>query len=501
MVAKKPDDRYATMAEAALALEEAGKSIRAMGLSASALRPARQVKTSMAECTIDFTSTQLLTAHDSEFKGRVATYGGPTQPSPTLVEPASSSLPAPVKGQQPMSPTAEAKPPDLPSPPQPPPASPHPRRGVLLAAAVLVGLLVIGGLIWWQSSRGTPSVGGPETSQSTSPEPQRNQGAFAGVILNGGGSTFVNPLMQHWAGLYEKAHGVHIDYQAVGSGRGMDGVLNRVYLFGCSDAPLTDKQLAKVQADGDAVIHVPLVLGAVVPSYNLPGVTNGSLRFTGAILADIFLGKIVNWNDPSLKIVNPGIALPNMAITPVHRADSSGTTYVWTNYLSGVSGEWKSKIGAATVVKWPGGLQGTGNNGVANQVSRTVGSLGYLELTYALENNLHFGLIKNREERFITPNLESVTAAAGAVKDIPADLRLSLIDGAGEDTYPIVGMTYALVHTDQTGNPFGRELVAFLRWATNQGQTYVKDLRYAPLPPELVQRSNTALATVKLAPK
>jgi phosphate ABC transporter phosphate-binding protein len=233
----------------------------------------------------------------------------------------------------------------------------------------------------------------------------------------------------------------------------------------------------------------------------LPGVTNGQLRFTGPILADIFLGKIVNWNDPSLKIVNPGIALPDLAITPVHRADSSGTTYIWTSYLSSVSGEWKSRIGTATEVKWPGGLEGTGNNGVANQVSRTVGSLGYIELTYALENNLHFGLVKNREGRFITPNLESVTAAAGAVTDIPADLRLSLIDGPGEDTYPIVGRTYALVHTDQTGNPYGGELLAFLRWATNEGQVQVKDLRYAPLPPELVQRGNAALATVKLAPR
>ncbi len=342
---------------------------------------------------------------------------------------------------------------------------------------------------------------GPETTPATAPERPRKQGAFLGVTLNGGGSTFVNPLMLHWADLYEKAHGVRISYQAAGSGRGIDGVLSRVYQFGCSDAPLTDKQLARVQADGGQVIHVPLVLGAVVPSYNLPGVTNGQLRFTGPILADIFLGKIVNWNDPALGVANPGIDLPDMPITPVHRADSSGTTYIWTDYLSSVSGEWKSRIGTATEVNWPGGLEGTGNNGVANQVSRTVGSLGYIELTYALENNLHFGLIKNREGKFIIPNLESVTAAPGAVTDIPADLRLSLIDRHGDNTYPIVGLSYALVHTDQTGNPSGRELLAFLRWATNEGQVQVKDLRYAPVPPEFVQRSNQALAAVKLAPR
>jgi len=501
MVAKKADERYATMTEAALALEEAGQAIRALGLSAPAPRPARQVGPSLADSTIDFASARKLTDHDLEVKGRVTTLGGPSPPAPPLGESTSSAVPAPEKGRQPIAPAAEAKPPDLPSAPQPLPRAARPNRAVLLAAAALAGVLVISGLIWWQFPRSTPSVQGPEPSQRASPEPPGKQGAFVGVILNGGGSTFVNPLMQHWAGIYEKAHGVHIDYQAVGSGRGMDGVLNRVYLFGCSDAPLTDKQLAKVKADGDDVIHVPLVLGAVVPAYNLPGVTHGQLRFTGPILADIFLGKIVNWNDASLKILNPGIALPNMAITPVHRADASATTYTWTDYLSSVSGEWKSSIGTATVVKWLGGLQGTGNNGVANQVSRTVGSLGYLELTYALENNLHFGVIKNRAGKFVTPNLESVTAAAGALTDIPADLRLSLIDAAGEDTYPIVGMAYALVHTDQTGNPFGRELVAFLRWATNEGQAYVKDLRYAPLPPEIVQRSSTALATVKLAPK
>jgi len=498
MVAKKPEERYPTMTEAAQALEEVGQTIRALGLSAPTPRNVPQVGTSMAASTVDFGSARQLTDHDLEVKGRVATFVGPT---PSLGESTPNPSPASEKGRQPISTAAEVKPPNFPSASQPVQRAPRLNSSVILAAAALAGILLIGGLIWWQSSRGTSSVGGPPASKSKSAEPLVKPGAFVGVILNGGGSTFVNPLMQHWAGIYEKARGVHIDYQAVGSGRGVDGVLNCVYLFGCSDASLTDKQLAKVKADGDDVIHVPLVLGAVVPSYNLPGITNGQLRFTGPILADIFLGKIVKWNDPSLKIVNPGIALPNMAITPVHRADSSGTTHIWTDYLSSVSGEWKSKIGTATVVKWPGGLQGTGNNGVANQVSRTVGSLGYLELTYALENNLHFGQIKNREGRFITPNLESVTAAVGTLTDIPVDLRLSLIDVAGEDTYPIVGMAYALIHTDQTGNPFGRELLAFLRWAINEGQFYVKDLRYSRLPPELVQRSNTALATIILAPK
>jgi phosphate transport system substrate-binding protein len=385
-----------------------------------------------------------------------------------------------------------------------------------------VAVLIIGGLIWWQLSRSQPGAGESQSAQAKAPaaqppppaaqpeppvaqpkpsEPSAKPAPFAGAILNGGGSTFVYPLIQHWAGVYEKGHGVHIEYQAVGSSRGLDGVLNRVYSFGCSDAPMSDKQIADVKKAGRNVVHVPLVLAAVVPAYNLPGVASDKLRFTGPILADIYLGKITQWNDPALKIANPGVALPDLAITPVHRADGSGTTYIWTDYLSAVSGEWKTKFGAATKLNWPGGLEGTHNNGVASQISRTVGSIGYLELTYALENNLHFGQVKNREGKFVTANLESVTGAAGALNNIPDDLRLPLIDAAGEDTYPIVGMSYALVYTDQTGNAYGAELMAFLRWATHEGQAYVKELRYAPLPPELVQRIDAALANVRLQPK
>jgi phosphate transport system substrate-binding protein len=249
------------------------------------------------------------------------------------------------------------------------------------------------------------------------------------------------------------------------------------------------------------MVHVPLVLGAVVAAYNLPGVDSGRLRFTGPILADIYLGKITNWRDPALKIANPDASLPDTAIVPVHRADESGTTFIWTDYLSAVSGGWKARFGAALRLDWPGGLEGKGNDGVASQVSRTVGSIGYLELTYALENNLPFGQIKNREGKFIAPSLESVTAAAGGLKGVPADLRLPLVDTAGEDAYPVVGMTYALVHGDQTGNTRGRELTAFLRWATQEGQAYARGLRYAPLPPELARRIDTALATIKLATK
>jgi phosphate transport system substrate-binding protein len=371
--------------------------------------------------------------------------------------------------------------------------------GVVAVAGLALAAVVVVALIWWQRPRGEPTARQPETAEPKPPEPKPPPAPAAGVILNGGGSTFVNPLMQHWAGIYEKGHGVRLDYQGVGSSRGADGVLSRVYQFGASDAPLTDPQLAKVRQAGGDILHIPLVLGAVVSAYNLPGV-RGPVRFTGPILADIFLGKIVTWNDPALRTANPGLDLPNLGITVVHRSDGSGTTFIWTQYLSKVSGEWKGRVGAATLVTWPVGQQGKGNNGVANLVSRTVGALGYLELTYALENNLQFGQVKNRDGKFITPSLESVTAA-GTLTTIPADLRYSLTDVSGEDAYPIVGTAYALIHVDQTGNPSGRDLVAFLRWATHEGQAYVKDLRYAPLPPELVQRIDHSLATVRLAGK
>jgi phosphate ABC transporter phosphate-binding protein len=490
MVAKHPNERHATMTELVAALEEARNSLPAFGLSAQPSRSAGRIDSSMSERTVDLGSGRQLTDHGSEVK----------EPAATLVAGKPPSSAPPIERQL-VSSSAEAKSPALPAAPQPLSHTPPSNRGLLLAGAALAALLLIAAGIWWQFLRTKPGAAEQQSGQAKPAEPPAKQGPFAGTILNGGGSTFIHPLMQHWAGVYEKSHGVRIDYQPIGSGRGIDSVLNRVYLFGCSDAPLTDKQLARVKETSGDMVHVPLILGAVVPAYNLPGVAAGQLRFTGPILADIFLGKITNWKNPALKIANPGIDLPDMPITPVHRADKSGTTFIWTDYLSTVSGAWKARFGATMQMDWPTGLEGKGNNGVANQVSRTVGSLGYVELSYALENNLSFGQVKNREGKFITPTLESVTAAAGALTNIPADLRLPLIDGSGEDTYPIVGMTYALVHANQASNLSGRDLVAFLRWATHEGQAYAKDLHYAPLPPELVGRIDTALAAVKLAAK
>ncbi|WP_162136291.1 phosphate ABC transporter substrate-binding protein PstS [Zavarzinella formosa] len=370
----------------------------------------------------------------------------------------------------------------------------------LATAAILMCMFVI-----WQQSQNhhnpAPTTKGePGLAPDTPITPQPQAGPFAGVILNAGGSTFVNPVLSRWTGVYEKSRGVRIDYQPVGSGKGVTGMTDRVFLFGCTDAPMTDGQLAAVGKSGGAVIHIPLVMGAVVPAYNLPGVDE-QLMFTGPILADIYLGKITRWNDPAIVANNPGVKLPDMPIQVVRRSDSSGTTHIWTDYLAKVSAEWRDKHGVGTEVRFPVGQEAKGNNGITGVISRNIGSLGYVELTYAMQNNLRYGKVKNREGSFVNPSLESVTAAcSSSLTKIPADLRYSLTDAPGEESYPIAGTAWAVLFVDQTGNASGRELIDLLRWATHEGQSYARELKYAPLPPELVPLIDGKLNSVRLAP-
>jgi phosphate ABC transporter phosphate-binding protein len=366
----------------------------------------------------------------------------------------------------------------------------------LLSLVLAVAVNFVG----WQrrapaDSPRTAPVQNSGTSAQSAPQ------TFGGAVVRGGGSTFVNAPMTNWANLYETSHQVRIDFQAVGSSKGVQGLIDRVYQFGCSDAALNDEQMANARRAGGEVIHVPLVMGAVVATYNLPDIDK-QLRFTGPLLADIYLGKITRWNSEAIRIVNPGVPLPDMPITVVHRQEGSGTTFIWTDYLSKASAEWKQKIGAANEVIWPAGLPGKYNNGVASQVSRHIGAIGYVELTYALENNLRFGQIKNRDGKYTQPSLDSVTAAAAAsLQTIPDDLRYTLTDAPGEDSYPLAGTTWAILFIDQTSNKSGRELVAFLRWATHEGQAYVKDLRFAPLPADLVRRIDEKLGSVRVPEK
>jgi phosphate transport system substrate-binding protein len=317
--------------------------------------------------------------------------------------------------------------------------------------------------------------------------------------LNGGGSSFVNPIMTKWASEYDKIKGVRVNYQSIGSGGGIQQMTAKTVDFGCTDAPLNEEQLKKANDTRGDVVHIPLVMGAIVPAYNLDEVKE-PLVFTGPVLADIYQGKITRWNDQALKDLNPQAALPDKEISVVHRSDGSGSTYIWSDYLSKVSPEWKDKVGVGTSLNWPTGVGQKGTEGVAGQVKRSPGSIGYIELIYALKNSINFGLVKNKEGVPIKGSLDSVTAAASAaLSQIPDDLRYSLTNAPGKDAYPISGTVWAVLYVNQPPAT-GKTVVDFLRWITHEGQQYAKDLQYAKLPQGLVDRLDKKLDSVKTAP-
>ncbi len=301
--------------------------------------------------------------------------------------------------------------------------------------------------------------------------------------VEGAGSTFVSPLVSKWAKEYAKEKKGKIGYEAIGSGAGAKRLLDKKVDFACSDVPLTSKMLEAAKKDGNEIIHVPLALGAVVPVYNLPGLKG--VRFTGPVLADVYLGKIKKWNDPALVKINPGVKLPDRAIAVVYRADNSGTSLVWTDYLGKVSKEAKEKIGVSGKPKWPVGSGEKGNLGVANAVGKSPGSIGYVELVYALARKLTYGPVQNREGTFVLANGKSIAAALMGVKKVPADLRFNLIDAPGKDAYPISATTWALVYAKQPKDK-AKPLGDFLQWATHDGQVYCRDLAYVPLPKAIV---------------
>ena len=316
--------------------------------------------------------------------------------------------------------------------------------------------------------------------------------ASAQLLVNGAGATFPYPLYSKWFNEYVKIDpAVRFNYQSIGSGGGIRQITERTVDFGASDAPLTDAQLKKAPG----LIHIPTVLGAVVATYNLPG--NPTIRFTPDIMARIFLGKITKWNDAALAEANPGATLPNQPIVAVHRSDGSGTTSIWVDYLSKVSKELEQKVGRGTSVNWPVGLGGKGNEGVAGQVKNMPGGLGYVELAYAIKNNLPAAAIQNRAGQFIEPTLESTSAAAvAATKNMPPDFRVSLTDQSAEGTYPVVGFTYLLIYKEQRDEAKGRALVKFLGWAIRDGQKYGPDLLYAPLPAAVVTLVETKIREI-----
>ncbi|MHB1130956.1 MAG: phosphate ABC transporter substrate-binding protein PstS [Chloroflexota bacterium] len=343
---------------------------------------------------------------------------------------------------------------------------------------------------------GTTAPAGTATSGTRPQGEDLVKGPFEGEIkkLNGAGATFPAVLYSKWFAEYAKLTGVEINYQSIGSGGGIKGIGDATVDFGASDAPMTDEQLKA--AKGGAVLHIPTALGGVAVTYNVQGVTK-QLRFTPETLAGIFLGQITKWNDPKLLADNPDAGLPNANIIVVHRSDGSGTTSIFTDYLSTVSPEWKSRVSAGTSVNWPVGLGEKGNEGVTNGVKQNPNSIGYVEVIYAIQQKLGVGLMKNKAGMFVEPKLESVSAAASGVSQtIASDLRASIVNAPGDAAYPIAGFTWLLVYEQQTDKAKAAALTRMLWWGIHDAQKYATDLGYAPLPKEIVTKAEDKILSI-----
>jgi phosphate transport system substrate-binding protein len=319
------------------------------------------------------------------------------------------------------------------------------------------------------------------------------------ILINGAGATFPNPIYSKWFSEYRaKAPKIQVNYQSVGSGAGIKQVTDGTVDFGASDGPMNDEQLKAFQDKyGFAILHFPTVLGADVPAYNIPGVS-AELNFTQDAISGIFLGKITKWNDPAIASVNKGVTLPPNDIVVVHRSDGSGTTYIWTDYLSKVSEEWKTKVGKGTSVNWPVGLGGKGNENVAGMVKQTPNAFGYVELIYAIQNNMPYGRVKNSSGAFIKADLASVTAAAaGAAKNMPDDFRVSITDAPGKTAYPIASFTWLLIPEKFSDAAKRDAIKGFLQWMLADGQNYSEQLAYAKLPKEVIAKETKAIAKIQ----
>ncbi len=321
--------------------------------------------------------------------------------------------------------------------------------------------------------------------------------AAQSVDLTGAGATFPYPIYSKWFADYAQSTGVKINYQSIGSGGGIRQLSEQTVDFGASDGPMSDQELAN--AKGGPVLHFPTVMGAVVVTYNSPGLKR-PLNLTGDAIADIFAGKITKWNDARIVAQNRGVTLPNSDILVIHRSDGSGTTYIFSDYLTAVSPSWSSSLGKGKEIKWPVGLGGKGNEGVAGQVKQTPGSIGYVELAYAKQNGLPFANVRNAAGRFVTPSIASVTAAAASMK-LPrnTDYRISIANAPGKDSYPISSMTWLLIYQNQADPVKGAKLVNFLRWAYKDGEKSAAALDYAPLPAAMVAQLQSRLKTIHVA--
>jgi phosphate transport system substrate-binding protein len=313
--------------------------------------------------------------------------------------------------------------------------------------------------------------------------------------INGAGATFPNPIYSKWFSEYSQLHpNVHINYQSIGSGGGIRQVTEGTVDFGASDGPMSDQQLSQAKVK---VMHIPTVLGAVVPVYNIPGVSK-ELNFSGDVIADIYLGKITKWNDPRIAKDNPGVNLPTNAILPVYRSDGSGTTYIFSDYLSKVSSGWQSGPGKGTAINWPVGIGQKGNEGVAGMVRNSPFSFGYVELIYAVQNKMSYGMVKNASGKFVKASTEGVTAAAAAAaKTMPADYRVSITNAPGADSYPISSFTWLLIPIHSTDPAKAKALADFVGWMLDHGESEAAALTYAPLPKPVQEMVRKSIANIK----
>ncbi len=357
----------------------------------------------------------------------------------------------------------------------------HPlaRLGVLGLLGLIVILAACGGSTSSNSGSGTPSGQScPSTSQ-----------------LNGAGSTFINPLFSKMFSEFPNAKcGLNVNYQSVGSGAGINDLLTGIVNFGATDSPMTDAQLAK--STQGPILHIPATIGAVAISYNLSGVS-GHLNLTGPVLAKIFLGTVKYWDDPSITALNTGVTLPHQSITVVHRSDGSGTSSIFTHYLSVVSPEWQSKVGAGTTVNWPTGVGAKGNSGVAAQVKSTAGSIGYNELAYVLTNTIQYAALQNANGKYVLPSLQSAAAAAQNISTFPTDLRFFFVNAPGDATYPITGFTWAIVYQNQMNTDKGQAIANTMWWIIHDGQQFSAPLSYVPLPSNIVAKGEAQIKLMK----
>ncbi len=364
----------------------------------------------------------------------------------------------------------------------------------MLAVSLSLGLVIVVSAC----SGGASPVTAPTTGPASAPTTGASGAAPAGAItpaksLTGAGSTLAYPLYSKWFSVYDQKYGVQVNYQAIGSGAGIQQLIQKTVDFGASDAPMTNEQMKSAPSE---ILHIPTVLGAVAITYNVPGVTT-SLKFTPDVIAGIFLGQITKWSDPKIAADNPGVKFPDTAIAVVHRSDGSGTTNIFTDYLSSVSPEWKSKVGTSISVNWPVGIGAKGSEGVAGQVRQITGSIGYVELAYAIQNKMPYGLVKNQAGQFVEPTLDSTVAAAAAdASNMPADMRVSIVNAPGATSYPIAGYTYILVYKQQSDASKGKALVDLLWWGIHDGESYAKGLLYGPLPANVVTKDEEAIKSI-----